>query len=126
MTKEPRVISTQIPANETLSGGIDIGDAEHIAIEFPDTTTINNITFQAKPTKFADSDINGLQTQDWDNVYDDTGTEISVAVASNRIVVLGTVTKAALCACRYIRVRSGTSASPVTINPGINIRFIVK
>lgn len=126
MTKEPRVISTQIPANQSLSGGIDIGDAEHIAIEFPDTTTINTITFQASPKKFADSSQDGTQAQDWDNVFDDTGTEVSVTVASNRVVVLGTVTKAALCACRYIRVRSGTSASPVNINPGINIRFLVK
>lgn len=126
MTREPRVVSTQIPANQSLSGLVDLGDAEYIAMEFPDTTTVNTVTFQASPKKFADSDINGLQNQDWDNVYDDAGTEISVTVASNRVVCLGTSTKAALCACRYIRVRSGTNASPVNINPGINIRFLLK
>lgn len=125
MTKEPRVISAQIPANEALSGGVDIGDAEHIAIELPDNFTGNTLTFQARPQK-VDSNIIGENIIDWDNVYDDTGTEVSITVASNRVVVIGTVTKAALVACRYIRVRSGTSAAPVTVNPGANIRFILK
>lgn len=126
MVKEPRVVSVQIPANQSTSGSVDIGDAEHIAIEIPDTATITSVTFQASPKKFADSDVNGLQNQDWDNVYDDTGTEVSVTVAAGRIVVLGTVTKAALCACRYIRLRSGTSAAPVNVNPGLNIRLLLK
>lgn len=126
MTKEPRAISVQIPANQAVSGSVDIGDAEHIAIEIPDTATINTITFLASPKKNADSDQAGLQNQDWDSVYDDTGTEVSATVAAGRIVVLGTVTKAALCACRYIRIRSGTSAAPVSINPGLNLRLLLK
>lgn len=123
MTKEPRVISTQIPANQSISGGIDIGDAEYIAIEIPDNATATSLTFQAKTNRFDDEN---TSPEDWDNVFDDTGTEVSVTVASNRIVVLGTVTKAALCACRYIRLRSGTSAAPVNVNPGLNLRLILK
>lgn len=126
MVKEPRVISTQIPANQALSGMVDIGDAEHIAIELPDDFTGTTLTFQARPKKFADSDQAGLQAVDWDDVYDDAGNEVSVTVAGGRVVVIGTVTKAALAACRYIRARSGTSASPVNVNPGADIRFILK
>lgn len=123
MTREPRVISTQIPANTAISGGIDIGDAEYIAIMIPDNATMTTATFQAKANRIDDEQ---SSPEDWNNVYDDTGTEVSVTVAANRVVVLGTETKAALCACRYIRVRSGTSASPVNINPGLDIRFILK
>lgn len=124
MTREPRVISTQIPANQSISGGIDIGDAEYIAIEIPDNATATALTFQAKTNfKFDDEQ---SSPEDWDNVYDDTGTEVSVTVAANRVVVLGTATKAALCACRFIRLRSGTNASPVNVNPGLNLRLILK
>lgn len=124
MTKEPRVISTQIPANQSISGGVDIGDAEYIAIEIPDNATINTVTFQAKTNMKFDDEV--TSPEDWDNVYDDTGTEVSVTVAANRVVVLGTVTKAALAACRFIRLRSGTNAAPVNVNPGLNLRLIVK
>lgn len=123
MTREPRTVSTQIPANQALSGGIDIGDAEYIALEFSETSGISTITFQAKADRFNDEE---MSPEDWDNVYDDAGNEVSVTVGANRVVVLGTATKAALCACRYIRVRSGTNATPVNINPGIEIRFLLK
>lgn len=123
MNRQPRVVSAQIPANQSISSGIDLGDAEFIALSIPDNSTATTVTFQAKAHRFEDEVSN---PEDWNNVYDDTGTEVSATVASNRVVALGTATKAALCACRYIRVRSGTSAAPVNVNPGLDIKFLLK
>lgn len=46
----------------------------------------------------------------WYNVYDDTGTEVTLAVAASRFVALAPATFAAF---PYVRLRSGTAALPV-------------
>lgn len=121
------VLGAQIPANESLSGEIDLGSFDLLALEMPEVWAGTTITFQSKaiPASATTSRV-GITTEDWDNVYDDTGTEVSITVAANRVVVIGTVTKAAIGALRYIRIRSGTSAAPVNQNPTMEIRLIVK
>lgn len=117
-------IGVQIPANQALSGGIDLGANSLVAIEVPSTWAGGAvITFQAKGAGINDEE---SDPEDWNDVYDDAGTEVSVTVASNRVVVIGTVTKAAIGAVRYLRIRSGTAAAPVNQNPARNLRLLVK
>lgn len=121
------VLGAQIPANQALSGEIDLGSFNLVALEMPEGWGGSTITFQSKAIpNSATSQSSGAVSEDWDDVYDDTGTEVSITVASNRVVVIGTVTKAAIGACRYIRIRSGTSAAPFNQNPTREIRLIVK
>lgn len=118
------VLGVQIPANQALSGAIDLGGFNLVAIELPELWAGGAvITFQAKAER---AETAAESTEDWDDVYDDTGTEISVTVAQNRIVVIGTATKAAIGALRFIRIRSGTTGTPVNQNPALNLRLIVK
>jgi len=125
MSRNASVISTQIPANEAISGVVDLGDHELFAIETPDDFTGTTLTFQSKPT-IVDDNQAGEQIQDWDDVHTDNGTELSITVAGGRVTTLVGDKRDAVAALRYIRVRSGTSATPVAVNPSANIRFIVK
>lgn len=119
------VIGVQIPANESASGMIDLGGNSLVAIEMPEAFNGTVITFQSKANR-TDQNQLGENLEDWDDVYDDTGTEVSLTVAPNRVVVIGTVTKAAIGALRYIRLRTGTSAAPVGQNPTRSFRIITK
>ena len=121
---DARVISTTIPDNEALSGMVDLKSYEFVALELPETFNTTTLTFQSK-AKVTD-EISNIDTEDWDDVYTDDGTELSITVAAGRVVVLTGDKARALSAIRYLRVRSGTSATPVNINPGGTIRFLVK
>ena len=116
-----RVISTTIPANEALSGGIDIGDAAFVGIEMPEGWAGTQITFQAKAKNKEDVN-NDPALEDYDNVYDSAGNELVVTVAANRIVT----DIPELSPLRFIRIRSGTSGTPVNQNPAREIRIIAK
>ncbi len=116
------VLGVQIPANQALSGAFDLGEKKMVALEMPEAWSGSTITFQAKANTRDESH----PVEDWDDVYDDTGTEVSVTVGANRVVVIGTVTKSAIGALRHLRIRSGTSASPFNQNPTREIKIIVK
>lgn len=116
------VLGTTIPANEALSGVVDLGEKRLIALEMPESWSGTTITFQSK----ANASDESHPVEDWDDVYDDAGNEVSVTVAQNRIVVIGTVTKSAIGALRYLRIRSGTTSAPVNQNPARSIKIIAK
>lgn len=119
------VVGVQIPANQALSGMVDLGANNLVAIEMPENWAGGAvITFQSKAV--VQDQTSGVFLEDWDDVYDDAGTEVSITVAANRVVVIGTVTKAAIGALKYLRIRSGTSAAPVTQNPARDLRLILK
>lgn len=118
------VIGVQIPPNESLSGGIDLAAHNLFAIEMPEAWAGTTITFQAKASP-RDSDHPGVgdpNPEDWDNVYDSAGNELTVVVAAGRVVT----DIPELAPLRYIRLRSGTSAAPVNQNPARQIRLICK
>lgn len=117
------VIGVQIPANEALTGMIDLGTHNLMAIEMPENYDGTTLTFQSKAERSVTS---AESTEDWDDVYNDAGTEVSITVAANRIVGLRADVANALSALRFIRIRSGTSASPQNQNPAVNLRLIVK
>lgn len=116
-------IGVQIPPNQAVSGVVDLGANDLIAFEMPESWAGTALTFQSKANNVDDEQ---ATPEDWDDVYDDTGTEVSVTVAAGRIVVVGTATKAAIGALRYLRIRSGTAAAPVNQNPAKEIRIITK
>lgn len=123
------VISTEIPANQALSGVVDLGSHTLVAIEMPEAWAGTTITFQSK-AKVAEDVTNSVGVQqnseDLDDVYDSAGAEISMTVSGGKIVVPTAAHAAALAPLRFLRVRSGTSAAPFNQNPTRIIRFLVK
>jgi hypothetical protein len=117
------VISTNIPANQSLSGGVDLGNHTIYSIEFDDNFNASTITFQAKSTRFEDEEVGVGEPnpEQWKNVYDKDGAEIALTVVKNTIMALPIW----FSSIRYIRVRAGTAAAPVNV-PATEIRFIAK
>lgn len=119
-------MGAEIPPNQALTGEIDLGSNKLFAIEFPSTWAGTSITFQAKTQgQPAAGDTSPDDLETWKNVYDDAGTEVTVTCAANRIVGLD-ATALELSSLRWIRIRSGTSASPVNQNPAKPLKLIVK
>jgi hypothetical protein len=122
-------LGTEIPNNESLSGMIDLGTHQLVAIEMPATWAGTAITFQAKSKLQEDEDVaqGEPNPEVWKDVYNDAGTEVSITVGANQIVGIATaVLKDAIGPLRYIRLRSGTSGSPVQQSPSKQIKLIVK
>lgn len=117
------VVGTEIPANEALSGELDLQDANFIALEMPTTWAGTSITFQAKVER-GGTEADNLET--WRNVHSEGGGEVTWTVAANRIVVPDGIDADILKGLRFIRVRSGTSGTPVNQNPSKQIRLILK
>lgn len=74
-----------------------------IAIQMPTAWTAAAITFQGSPS---------LQDP-FQDIYDQGGTEISITVDASRYVVLDQDTRSKLMGLRFIKLRSGTTGTPV-------------
>lgn len=117
------VISVQIPPNERSSGVADLGGTSLVAIEMPEAFNGTTLTFQAK-AKRRDSDHPGVgdpNPEDWDDVYDSAGNQITWTVGAGRVVVPTAAHEAAMRPLRFIRIVAGTNQ-----NPGREIRLICK
>lgn len=88
-----------IASGASLSGSIDLTGRILVAVQMPSAWTAASITFQAS---------NDGTT--FDNVYDTAGTELAATVAASRYVVFD---PADLASVRWIKLRSGTSGTPV-------------
>lgn len=120
------VISVQILPNQPLSGEAEIGAAKMIAFEIPTSFGATTLTFQGKSSSTGLESVNN-PAEVWRDIYDDAGTEFSITVAPNRMVSIGTAAKVSvLRPFRYIRIRCGTAAAPVNINPGAVVKIITK
>lgn len=113
------VLSANIPPNETSSGAIDLGNYSLVAIEFPESFNGTTITFQAKARR--EEDPESATLEDWDNVFDSAGNQITWTVAAGRVVVPTAAHESAMRPLRYIRIVAGTAQ-----NPGRELRLIVK
>ncbi len=114
------VMSVQIFPNQAASSGIDLGSHALVAIEMPEAFNGGTLTFQAKAKRTQDEE-GGLAQEDWDDVYDSAGNQISWTVAANRVVVPTAAHAAALAPLRFVRVVASTNQ-----NPGRELRFILK
>lgn len=114
----PKVYTVTIAASASESGAIEIeGQINGFAIEMPAAWDAAAITFLGA------HDPNGT----FKKIVGDTGTELSVTAATSEIIAVDTATKVqALRAMKYIKVRSGTAASPVVQTANRTLYLITK
>jgi hypothetical protein len=101
LTRFPKIIRVTIAASAALSAIAEIGDNRIAAIVMPATWTTANLTFQAS-----------IDGTDFFDVYDEAGAEYSVTAGASRYIGLD-AGALELSAINYIKVRSGTTGSPV-------------
>lgn len=94
----PFTQTASIASGSSLSSALDLGASKLVAIQMPSVWTAAALTFQAS--------IDGVNYFD---VYDNN-TERSYTVAASRMLVLQLSDWIGI---KYLKIRSGTSASPV-------------
>jgi hypothetical protein len=106
-----------IASGQSLSGEVDLEDAEYVSIVMPAAWDAASLTFQASPTS-------GGTFYD---VYNAGGSEMSLTVAAQRVVTMRqTNVHELLPTLRYIKIRSGTSGTPVNQTAQRDITLICK
>jgi hypothetical protein len=93
-----------IALNGTVSTEVNTGGLPLQGIIMPSLWNTAVLTFQASNTSGGT----------FGDIYDGAGTEINVATAASRAIGLTTSDKNALESFQYIKLRSGTTATPVT------------
>jgi hypothetical protein len=104
-----------IPNGQSLSGAIDLSDYALAGLIIPAAWTAASITFVAAES----------QGGAYGPVYDDAGTEVTIASASvvaSRVIVNKAVLEQ-LAALRWVKIRSGTASAAV--NQGADRAIIV-
>lgn len=92
-------LAATIASGASVSGDLDLGTARLGRIVMPAAWTAADLTFQASYDGTA-----------WNNLYDNVGGEYKVVAAASRSMLLPLVD---MLSVRYLRLRSGTSATPV-------------
>jgi hypothetical protein len=100
-----------VASGQSLSPEVDLEGFHLTGIAVPLAFTGTQISFQA-------AERGGGTFQ---NVRDATGAEVVLTVAADRLVAIGATTTLAY--LRYLRIRSGTAASPTT--QGSNVRLLL-
>jgi YD repeat-containing protein len=93
-----RDATVTIANGASLSGAVFLGAGVPLAVQMPAAFTGTQLTFQTSH--------DGTTYQ---NMYDDSGNEVAVTVAASRNVALPA---SMMAAWRYLKLRSGTAASP--------------
>lgn len=88
-----------IASSASLSDAIDLGGTTLSGYIMPATWTAANITFQAS-----------VDGTNFYNLYDQFGNEVTNVVSTSRFVCL---TPSDMASIRYIKIRSGSSSTPV-------------
>lgn len=104
-----------IGSGASLSGEVDLEGYKLAAIIMPAAWTAANLTFQASDASagtFAD-------------VYDDAGTEVSVTAAVSRAIGMDAAMPE-LAAFRFLKIRSGTTATPVAQGADRTLTLVLK
>jgi hypothetical protein len=96
----------------SLSNEVDLETKTLIAIDMPASWTAANLTLQAS-----------VDNSTWDNVFDSLGTEVTITAAASRFILLN---PADFVSVRYLKVRSGTSGTPVNQGGARTITLIVR
>lgn len=115
-TKSSKVV---IASGTSLSGGYDLGSREINSVvagfQMPSAWTAANLTFQ-------------VSTDDatYQNLYDDAGNEVTVTAADSRFITLDTAQRSNYDGIRFIKIRSGTSGSPVNQGSDRTIQVVIQ
>lgn len=113
MTPNYYTKTVTIPAGATgLSAAVDLQNFAPVALIMPAAWQTAVITAQAS-----------MDDVTYNNVYDDAGNERSLTVAVDRYI---TLSSSDLLACRYLKLRSGTAATPVDQTAARTITLVVK
>lgn len=105
-------VTAGIGVGQSLSGDLALGGLRLAAIQMPAAWTAASLTFQAS--------VDGAV---WSNLYDAGGVELAISAASNRLIVADLAQFAGL---PYLRVRSGTAASPVSQAADRSLNLILR
>ncbi len=104
-----------IAQTESLSGVVDLGGHALVGIIMPAAWTAAALTFQA-------SNASGGT---YANVYDDSAVEVTVQAAASRAIAVD-MAALKLAPWRYIKIRSGTSATPVAQEAERTLTLVLK
>ena len=116
MYKRAESRTATIASGAAVSDEAIINDYFVTGIHMPADWTAANLTFQAA------SEPGGT----FYDVYDSDGTELAVTAAEDRSIGLTSAESAVLSGFRVIKVRSGTSASPVNQAAARSVVLILK
>jgi hypothetical protein len=100
-----------IASGASLSNGLALQNNRAIAIQMPSSWTAANLTFQGS-----------YDGNTWDNVYDDSGTEVTVTAAASRYIILDPSVFAGI---EYLKIRSGTSGSAVNQGAARELNVVI-
>jgi hypothetical protein len=92
-------VSATIANGASLSGAVALSGRAAIRILMPGSWTTANLTFQVS-----------MDDATYYNLYDSAGNEVTVAAAAAIAIVLDPAT---FCGCAYLKIRSGTSGTPI-------------
>lgn len=106
-------IDVSFASGSALSSAIDLKNANDIAIVMPSAFDSATGTFLASTTLAGP----------YSSVYNEAGTEASVSFATSRVISFATNP---VKSCRYIKIRSGTTASPVVQTAPRTVTIILK
>lgn len=108
-------ITVTISSGTALSAEIDLGSYQLAAIQMPTAWDAANISFQATTAS-------GGTYQD---LYNDGGNEVVVVAAASRCIAVNAAAMS-LAPLRYIKIRSGTTGTPVNQTATRTIILILK
>lgn len=94
-----------------LSDEADVGAYRILAIQMPASWTTANLTFKGRPGSAAD--VLSHPNDVLQDVYDDAGNEVTVLAAAGRYISLTANKLDALLGVGALKVRSGTTGTPV-------------
>ncbi len=95
-------VSTTIATGTALSPTLKLEGGIPAGIQMPAAWTAANLTFQG-----SNDDITYF------NIYDDNNVELVVTAAASRFIVFRDAIAAQFYGIRYLKIRSGTSGTPV-------------
>lgn len=95
-----RTTTATIAASGSLSAAVDLAGCTLCRISMPSAWTTANLTFSVS-----------YDGTTYNDLYDQYGTEVTVTAAASRTIYLPPSEWAGI---RFVKVRSGTSATPVT------------
>ncbi len=111
-TTNYRVHEVTISAGSALSAAVQLGDRHAVGIEMPGAWTAANLTFQASA--------DGSTYRD---LYDDSNNEYAVNADADRYLILNPADFAGI---RFLKIRSGTSSSPVNQSAQRTLKLVMR
>lgn len=108
----PTTTTVTIANNQSLSPTVDLSGWTLVGIGMPATWTTAGLTLQAS-----------TNNSTWKDVYDATGTEVTIQADASQFILLNPQNYFGL---RYLKIRSGTSGTPVNQGAARTITLILR